>query len=86
MLTVPALKVQQFAMEFYLLNVAAADVERMVRFEVLGQTGELDQWIDAQLRGGDAGNHGRAEECAITWLSESPTPSRQHRHQRGTHS
>ena len=39
MLTLPALKVQQFSQEFYLLNVAAADVERLVRFEVLGDAG-----------------------------------------------
>jgi DGQHR domain-containing protein len=38
-LTLPALKVQQFSQEFYLLNVAAADVERLVRFEVLGDSG-----------------------------------------------
>jgi DGQHR domain-containing protein len=37
MLTIPALKVQQFAQEFYLLNLAAGDVERLVRFEVLGE-------------------------------------------------
>ncbi|MBK8997899.1 MAG: DGQHR domain-containing protein [Myxococcales bacterium] len=39
MLTLPGLKVQQFAREFYLLNLVAADVERLVRFEVLGQSG-----------------------------------------------
>lgn len=39
MLTLPALKVQQFTQEFYLLNLAAADVERLVRFEVLGDSG-----------------------------------------------
>jgi len=39
MLTLPALKVQQFAHEFYLLNLAAGDVERLVRFEVLGSSG-----------------------------------------------
>jgi DGQHR domain-containing protein len=37
MLTIPALKIQQFAKEFYLVNLAAGDVERLVRFEVLGQ-------------------------------------------------
>ncbi len=39
MLTLPALKVQQFSQEFYLLNLAAADVGRLVRFEVLGTSG-----------------------------------------------
>lgn len=38
-LTLPALKVQQFSLEFYLLNLAAADIERPVRFEVLGEAG-----------------------------------------------
>lgn len=37
MLTVPAVKIQQFKQEFYLLNLAAADVQRLVRFEVLGE-------------------------------------------------
>lgn len=39
MLTVPAVKIQQFKQEFYLLNLAAADVQRLVRFEVLGEAG-----------------------------------------------
>ena len=39
MLTLPALKVRQFDQEFYLLNLSAADVERLVRFEVLGDAG-----------------------------------------------
>jgi DGQHR domain-containing protein len=39
MLTLPALKIQQFAKEFYLLNLAAGDVDRLLRFEVLGQAG-----------------------------------------------
>ena len=39
MLTLPALKIQQFAKEFYLLNLSAGDVERLVRFEVLGEPG-----------------------------------------------
>lgn len=39
MLTVPALRVQQFNQEFFLLNFSAADVERLVRFEVLGDAG-----------------------------------------------
>jgi DGQHR domain-containing protein len=40
MLTLPALKIQQFAKEFYLLNLSATDVERLVRFEVLGEPGQ----------------------------------------------
>ena len=36
MITVPAVKVQQLEVTFYLLNLAASDVERLVRFEVLG--------------------------------------------------
>jgi DGQHR domain-containing protein len=39
MLTVPALRVQQFNQELYLLNLSAADVERLVRFEALGDAG-----------------------------------------------
>lgn len=39
MLTLPALKIQQFSREFYMVNLAAGDVERLVRFEVLGDAG-----------------------------------------------
>lgn len=39
MLTVPAVKVQQFKQEFFLLNLSAIDVQRLVRFEVLGEAG-----------------------------------------------
>ncbi len=39
MLTVPAVKIQQFKQEFYLLNLSAMDVQRLVRFEVLGDAG-----------------------------------------------
>ena len=39
MLTIPGLKVQQFNQEFFLLNLSAEDVERLVRFEVLGEAG-----------------------------------------------
>ncbi len=39
MLTIPGLKVQQFNQEFFLLNLSAEDVERLVRFEVLGDAG-----------------------------------------------
>ncbi len=39
MLTLPALKLQQFSQEFFLVNLAAADVDRLVRFEVLGPWG-----------------------------------------------
>lgn len=39
MLVVPALKVQQFGRELFLLNLAAGDVERLVRFEALGASG-----------------------------------------------
>jgi len=49
MLTVPALKVQQFKQEFYLLNLSATDVQRLVRFEVLGEAG-LDSRPSAARR------------------------------------
>jgi DGQHR domain-containing protein len=57
MLTLPALKVQQFSQEFYLLNLAAADVERLVRFEVLG---------DAGLQGKAKGRKPKAAS-AVNW-------------------
>ena len=48
--TLPALKIQQFAKEFYLLNLSAGDVERLVRFEVLGEAGMQGK----KARGGKA--------------------------------
>jgi hypothetical protein len=39
MLTIPAVKIQQFKQEFFLLNLSATDVQRLVRFEVLGEAG-----------------------------------------------
>lgn len=41
MLVVPALKVQQLSQTLYLLNLAAGDVERLVQFEVLGESATL---------------------------------------------
>ena len=58
MLTLPALKVQQFSQEFYLLNLAAADVERLVRFEVLDDTG---------LRGKKARTRKGKSTPAVNW-------------------
>lgn len=42
MLTVPAIKIQQFKQDFFVLNLSAADVQRLVRFEVLGEAGVHD--------------------------------------------
>lgn len=62
MLVLPALKVQQFSQTVYLLNLAAGDVERLVRFEVLGEAatqgkaqpkrnkGSLVNWSDLEER------------------------------------
>lgn len=62
MFVLPALKVQQFSQTLYLLNLAAADVERLVRFEVLGDAategkpssrrkkGSLVNWSDLEER------------------------------------
>lgn len=62
MFVLPALKVQQFSQTLYLLNLAAADVERLVRFEVLGEAategkrrlqrkkGSLVNWSDLEER------------------------------------
>lgn len=57
MLTVPSLRVQQFASEFYLLNLAAADIERLVRFEVLGEAGLH----------GKAARPRSARACPVNW-------------------
>ncbi len=62
MLVLPALKVQQFSQTVYLLNLSASDVERLVRFEVLGEAttegkakakrskGSLVNWSDLEER------------------------------------
>lgn len=38
-LTLPAPKLQQFTQELFLLSLAAADFDRVVRFEALGEAG-----------------------------------------------
>ncbi|MEK7204902.1 MAG: DGQHR domain-containing protein, partial [candidate division NC10 bacterium] len=43
MIGVPAHKVRQFGVEFYQATFSAADVERLVRFEVLSYTGEPER-------------------------------------------
>jgi len=62
MFVLPALKVQQFSQTVYLVNLAAGDVERLVRFEVLGEAathgkpkskrkkGSLVNWADLEER------------------------------------
>jgi DGQHR domain-containing protein len=67
MLTLPALKVQQFGQEFYLLNLAAADVERLVRFEVLGDAGLEGKRPRARAaKGGSAINWSEIEKRVST--------------------
>ena len=39
MITVPARRVKQFGVEFYQAGVSAKDIDRLVKFEVLGYTG-----------------------------------------------
>ena len=43
MIGVPAHKVRQFGVEFYQATFSAADIERLVRFEVLSYTGEPER-------------------------------------------
>lgn len=62
MFVLPALKVQQFSQTLYLVNLSARDVERLVRFEVLGESatqgkatpkpkkGSLVNWSDLEER------------------------------------
>lgn len=57
-LTLPALKVQQFSLQFYLLNLAAADVERLVRFEVLGEAG---------VHGKKSGRRSTSKASPVNW-------------------
>ena len=39
MITVPARRVKQFGVEFYQAGLTAKDIDRLVKFEVLGYTG-----------------------------------------------
>src|SRR5688572_31029858 len=39
MITVPARRVKQFGVEFYQAGLNAKDIDRLVKFEVLGYTG-----------------------------------------------
>ncbi len=56
-LSLPAFKVQQHAQEFYLLNQAAADIERLVRFEVPGEAAFQ----------GTVGERPRAKASLVNW-------------------
>src|SRR6266508_3993463 len=58
MRTVPAVKIQQFRQEFYLLNLSATDVQRLVRFEVLGDAG-----VDGARRAAR-----RARPSPVNWV------------------
>jgi hypothetical protein len=39
MITVPARRVKQFGVEFYEAGLSAKDIDRLVKFEVLGYSG-----------------------------------------------
>ena len=39
MITVPARRIKQFGVEFYQAGLSAKDIERLVKFEVLGYSG-----------------------------------------------
>ncbi len=58
MLTVPALKINQFSQSFYLLNLSASDVDRLVKFEVLG---------DAGLEGKKPGKARSSRASPVNW-------------------
>lgn len=63
MITVPAIKMQQHDVTFYLLNLAASDVERLVRFEVLGyDAGRATVKGSRRSRGGSRVNWSLLEE------------------------
>jgi len=40
MITVPARRIKQFGVEFYQAGLSAKDVDRLVKFEVLGYSGD----------------------------------------------
>src|SRR6266851_5494313 len=43
MITVPARRVKQFGVEFYQAGLSAKDIDRLVKFEVLGYSGGPDE-------------------------------------------
>src|SRR5215813_7339437 len=43
MITVPAHRVKQFGVEFFQASFSAKDIDRLVKFEVLGYTGSSQQ-------------------------------------------
>ena len=43
MITVPAHRVKQFGVEFFQASFSAKDIDRLVKFEVLGYTGSPPQ-------------------------------------------
>lgn len=63
MITVPAIKMQQHDVTFFLMNLAASDVERLVRFEVLGyDAGRATVKGSRRGSGGSRVNWGLLEE------------------------
>jgi DGQHR domain-containing protein len=55
MITVPARRVKQFGVEFYQAGISAKDIDRLVKFEVLGYTG---------TNGGGADDKGKPKKTA----------------------
>src|SRR5437870_10527492 len=51
MITVPARRVKQFGVEFYQAGLSAKDIDRLVKFEVLGYSGvEANEEAKAKAR------------------------------------
>ena len=51
MITVPAHRVKQFGVEFFQASFSAKDIDRLVRFEVLGYTGKRHRRRSARASG-----------------------------------
>ena len=71
MISVPARRVKQFGVEFYQAGLSAKDIDRLVKFEVLGYTGGPEP--DAK------GKKSKAARARVNWdmlekrISESET-------------
>src|ERR671935_461840 len=50
MITVPARRVKQFGVEFYQAGLSAKDIDRLVKFEVLGYSADVDGDAKAKAR------------------------------------
>ncbi len=67
MITVPALKVRQFGVEFYQTSFASSDIQKLVKFEVLNYP-----TLEEAERRRRAGRSSAVNWSNIIWIARRP--------------